>query len=171
MAAPGQVYNQTVTVAEPPDSVIQRFVTATAGTSGYTMNTAGSNSLILTRKYTPTWAVVAAVLGAILFLIGLLALLVKNTESLTITLASTGEGTRVNISGVATPEMIARLNGALAGVQALSGDQVGAAAAPPVSTSTGDTKTCPRCAETVKAAALFCRFCGHEFEAEEEPAS
>jgi len=26
-----------------------------------------------------------------------------------------------------------------------------------------DEKTCPRCAEQVKAAALVCRFCGHEF--------
>jgi hypothetical protein len=25
-------------------------------------------------------------------------------------------------------------------------------------------KTCPKCAETVKAAAVVCRFCGHEFE-------
>lgn len=27
-----------------------------------------------------------------------------------------------------------------------------------------DTKTCPRCAEMVKAAAKVCRFCGYEFE-------
>ena len=25
-------------------------------------------------------------------------------------------------------------------------------------------KACPRCAETIKAAAVACRFCGHEFE-------
>lgn len=43
--------------------------------------------------------------------------------------------------------------------------------------STGETwtrvpaklKTCPRCAEEVKAAALVCRFCGHEFP-QEKPA-
>lgn len=29
----------------------------------------------------------------------------------------------------------------------------------------GATKTCPRCAETIKAAAMVCRFCGHTFDA------
>ena len=29
-------------------------------------------------------------------------------------------------------------------------------------------KTCPKCAEQVKAAALVCRFCGHEFPPEIE---
>lgn len=30
--------------------------------------------------------------------------------------------------------------------------------------STFDGKTCPQCAETVKAAAKICRFCGYKFE-------
>ena len=32
-----------------------------------------------------------------------------------------------------------------------------------------DEKVCPRCAETVKAAALVCRFCGHEFSGTYQP--
>lgn len=32
-----------------------------------------------------------------------------------------------------------------------------------------DEKACPRCAETVKAAALVCRFCGHEFGGTYQP--
>jgi hypothetical protein len=37
------------------------------------------------------------------------------------------------------------------------------APAPPAGTS-NETKTCPMCAEEVKAAAVLCRFCGHRFD-------
>jgi hypothetical protein len=103
---------------------MQLFVSATAGTSGYTMNSAGTNSLVLTRKYTPTWAIVVAVIGIIVFLIGLLALLVKNTESLTVTLTEVPEGTRVNITGVATPDMISRFHGVLSAVSTATAAEV-----------------------------------------------
>lgn len=36
-------------------------------------------------------------------------------------------------------------------------------------TGARDYKTCPRCAEDVRAAAVVCRFCGHEFEDSAEP--
>ncbi len=74
------------------------------------MTSAGGNTLILTRRYTPTWAIVLAIVGLLLFFVGLLLLLVKETETVTIALTETEVGTRVSISGVATQSMVARLN-------------------------------------------------------------
>jgi hypothetical protein len=98
-----------MTVGGDPDDVMQQIISATAGAAGYTVNMGGNRTLILTRKYTPQWAIVVAVIGILFFLIGLLALLVKETETLTVTVAPVDGGTRVNITGQGTSELIARL--------------------------------------------------------------
>jgi hypothetical protein len=89
---------------------MQDLVAAASGTQGYTVNMGGPGSLVLTRKYTPTWAIVLAVIGFLIFLLGLLFLLVKNTETVTISLRPAPGGTEVRATGVATPELQARLN-------------------------------------------------------------
>lgn len=109
MAAGTSLY-QSLEVRESTDAVMQSYIAAASGVSGYTMNAAGT-SLIFTRKYLPTWAIVVAILGALLFLIGLLALVVRTTETLTITLSATPSGgTKVSISGLATSEMASRIS-------------------------------------------------------------
>jgi Uncharacterised protein family UPF0547 len=117
MPAAGQSYVRTATSLEPPDRVLQSILTGTAGTRNYSVAQVGSNTIILTRRYIPQWAVVVGVLGILLFLIGLLAFLVRETETLTITVTPTPSGTEIRSSGVASPEMVARLNGILAALQ------------------------------------------------------
>jgi Uncharacterised protein family UPF0547 len=41
----------------------------------------------------------------------------------------------------------------------------------PASTEDAETKTCPQCAETVKAQAKICRFCRHDFEQDQARAT
>jgi hypothetical protein len=167
MAAPGQNFNQTSLVAETPEAVSQTLVAAASNVPQYTVNMAGAGSLVLTRRYTPTWAIVVAVLGVIFYHIGPLALLVKNTETITVTLMAEEGGTRVTISGIGSHEMLTRIASALSAMPALDAEAVSLS-----ESNAGDTKVCPACAESVKAAAKVCRFCGHEFtEAEPTPAT
>ena len=104
------------------------------------------------------------IISGLLTVIGFALLLVKNTESLTVTLSDVPEGTRVSTSGVATPEIIARLNGVLSGARVAPVGEAAEVAREAAGTVEADTKICPRCAETVKAQAVACRFCGYEFE-------
>jgi hypothetical protein len=158
--AAGQIVNDSRLVPEPPQVVSQAVIAAVAGVPDYTVNAPGPGSIVLTRKYRPTWTIVVAIVGFFFFLIGLLALLIQNTEALTLTLTLEEGGTRVTMSGVATPEMVTRLGAALG---AMPG--VGQVASGALTHAQDDaTKTCPSCAETVKAAAAVCRFCGHSFD-------
>jgi hypothetical protein len=114
MARPGASYVHNVRVNEAPDLVMQRFVGATASTRDYTLAQGGPQTLILTRRFIPTWAIAVAIVGVLIFLIGLLALLYKETEVLTISVATESAATNISIAGTATPEMTSRVNAVLA---------------------------------------------------------
>lgn len=111
MASAGTTYTSTFKTATSADEVTQTFIGGLSGAAGCTVTMAGNNVIVVTRRYTPTWAVVVGVVGILLFLIGLLAFLYKVTDTLTITVAPGDEGTKVTISGVASPELSSRLNG------------------------------------------------------------
>ncbi len=119
MPGSGQNFNQTVFVAASPDAVSQQVLASTAGVQGYTASMAGPGSIVLTRKYIPTWAIIVAVIGVLLFLIGLLALLYRETEVTMVTVTPVQGGSRVTVSGIGSPEMFTRLNGALSSLPAL----------------------------------------------------
>ena len=160
MPASGQNFNQSIFVDEGRDSISQKLISGANGISDYTITTAGVGSLILSRKYRPTWAIVVSVLGLLFFLIGVLGLLYTVTEVLTITLATERGGTRIVVSGVGSQEMLERITGILGSFPALpvtSGRKIDQEVAK------ADSKTCPTCAELVKVAANICRFCGHQF--------
>ena len=108
MAKAGNNYSTSFVAAASPDDVTQTVLAGIHGCSNYSMNMAGANTVMLTRRYCPTWVIVVAVF---LFPIGLLALLYKETETLTISVAKVENGSRVMVSGTANPEVASRLNG------------------------------------------------------------
>lgn len=119
MASSGSTYIQQLTVSAPPELVMQNLVAASAGARDYSLIQAGPQTLILTRRYIPTWAIVVAVIGFLLFLVGLLALLFKETETLTVIITTNGPASHIQINGQATPDMIARLEAVLRTAPAL----------------------------------------------------
>jgi uncharacterized protein UPF0547 len=166
VADPGTDINQIFTVAATPESLSQAFIAASSASSDYQVTAAAQGSIVLTRRYIPTWAIVVAVLGAFFFLIGLLALLYKETETVAITITPVPGGARVSITGRCTAEMATRLNAVISSTSPLEAE------AEPAAVAQGEqpTKTCPQCAEQVKVAAQVCRFCGYEFATTSESA-
>jgi len=60
----------------------------------------GQSTINITRRFVPQWAIVVAVIGALCFLLGLLALLCRQTETCTIQVWEVEGGTAVRIAGV-----------------------------------------------------------------------
>jgi hypothetical protein len=97
----------------PPETVIQQVTNAAAVCEGYSFQPTAANSVVLTRKYWPVWVIVVAAVGALFCLIGLLALLYKETETMTVTATDSPDGTRVDIVGTGSTEAVGRIHAAL----------------------------------------------------------
>lgn len=81
------------------DRVLSEVVPSLTVNGGYTLIAQDTQTLTLTKKYRPTWATVLAVLGVLFFLIGLLFLLVKETQTIILSFSPSGKGTRVMVTG------------------------------------------------------------------------
>jgi hypothetical protein len=118
MATSGSPASFDTFVRTSKTEVYQRLmVTVSGNTGGYfdgiKVSTDGSNMIALERKYVPTWAIVVAVIGFFCFLLGLLALLARSTETCTIMLAEAPGGTNIRVSGVLPRERYAMLSAAI----------------------------------------------------------
>lgn len=78
--------------ALPADDFLARVTTAAASLKGVRVERPSqSNALLVTRR-TPTWAVVLALAGLLVMLLGLLFLLVKQTETVSVLAVDDGSG-------------------------------------------------------------------------------
>lgn len=122
MASQGNPVNTTVELNVSKAQAFQTVYAALAGQTGNyfdgtSVMMSGDSNLVVTRKFLPTWAIVVAVVGALLFLIGLLALLFRTTETCTISFMERDGKTVVTVAGTLSNEVYTSLNMALTGLQ------------------------------------------------------
>ena len=122
MATQGNSINTTAELNVPKSQAVQTVYAALANQTGNffdgtTVTLNGDSSITVTRKYLPTWAVVVAVIGVLIFLIGLLALLFRTTETCTVTFMERDGVTVVTVAGTLSNETYNSLNAALTNLQ------------------------------------------------------
>jgi hypothetical protein len=94
MPLAGQNHTAVLTTALPPDEVIPTLLAGLTGATECTVTLAGPSTVVVTRRYTPTWLLFIGACALFFFLLGLLVLLIKNTETLTITVVKEKRGSR-----------------------------------------------------------------------------
>lgn len=118
MAEPGQDVAFAATVRSTPVEVAQLIGQSfQSGSGNYFDDTqftpVGPTTFRVTRKFVPMWAIVVAVIGFLCAMIGLLALLVRDTEVLTIDIQEDPDGCRVTASGKARGDTVLALQSIL----------------------------------------------------------
>jgi Protein of unknown function (DUF2510) len=92
-------------VSEAHDLVLTETSQWLATSWRYKVTADAGTSITFTRRYTPTWAVVLAILGVLFFLLGLLFLLVKEEDTLVFSFTAEGEQTKVTVNGTGPPRV------------------------------------------------------------------
>jgi len=92
-------------VNEAHDLVLTETSRLLATSWNYKVTADAGSSITFTRRYTPTWAVVLAIIGFFFFLLGLLFLLVKEQDTLIFSFAPEGGHTKVTVNGTGPPRV------------------------------------------------------------------
>jgi hypothetical protein len=110
MPSPGVPINTQVLVPLGPQETFGRMQLAVSGVGGgyfdgVSVVSDGARFITVERKYVPTWAVVVAIIGLLCALLGLLALLFRDTERCQIQIRPQGARTLVQVNGVLPPAL------------------------------------------------------------------
>jgi hypothetical protein len=110
-----QVHETTALVAVSPETAKDVVLSALRSGDGYQVAFGAGGSLVLSRSYRPRWATVVGIVTAIPMVgLGLLFLLVRRTESCTITIMDSPRGCSIIVDGQLSETVLARVRAALA---------------------------------------------------------
>lgn len=104
----------------PPEDVLQQATSMFSAAKGYRVSSASDRMVTGTRRFIPTWAIVAAIAGLfIIFLFSLFFLLKKDEESITVSIKAdaTPGVTVVSIVGSGSNGVVQGLEGLVAGLE------------------------------------------------------
>jgi hypothetical protein len=100
--------NHQITLSGDPATVRARLLTQLSpalAPHGLKLTGDSGDAVTWTRRYIPTWAIITAIVTAVIVLLGLLFLLVKDTDTLVASLQPWGDKTVVTFGGTG-PEKV-----------------------------------------------------------------
>lgn len=105
-------------IAVPPEEVPLKVVQWLSGLRGIQTNIMG-NTVQVSYRYTPDWAIFVGILGLLFFLLGALLWFIKRTDMLTVTTTPVPGGSHVVITGRSAPAALHKLSALMATAQEL----------------------------------------------------